>query len=101
MLNLNPKVMCNSGLELSIQASQFHYCTPRNNEGPWTEVEVGFPSMQVDELLPYMEDLGEGPTESVYPYVPVEIVATVIARHGGIAPQALENHVVAQLEYKP
>ena len=29
---------------VSIQASEYHYCTPRNNEGPYSEWEVGFPS---------------------------------------------------------
>jgi hypothetical protein len=30
-----------NGATISVQASETHYCTPRNNEGPWAEFETG------------------------------------------------------------
>ena len=72
------------GTRLSIQASSFHYCTPRQNTGPWTSVEVGFPSREIPELLPYAED-PEAPTGTVYGYVPVDVLARVIIDAGGFA----------------
>lgn len=82
-----PHIVCVSGLGMSVQASAFHYCTPRESEGPWSTVEIGFPTERVEELMPYMEDWGDTkPTEAVYAYVPVEIVAQVIADNGGFAP---------------
>ena len=81
---LNKKIVCADGFEMSVQAHQGGYCTPRmNNAERYTAVEVGFPS-QIDELLlEYCEDEGN-PTETVYGYVPVATVSLVIAKHGGI-----------------
>lgn len=80
------QVKCESGLTMSVQASAYHYCLPRESEGPWTHVEVGFPSERVEEIMEWMEDWGgTQPTEAVYGYVPIEAVAQAIANHGGFA----------------
>jgi len=79
---VRPPIRCLDGFRISVQASEYHYCEPRTNEGPWTHVELGFPS-QVEPLLwPYAETPGKW-TETVYPQVPVEIVAAVVELHGG------------------
>jgi hypothetical protein len=83
-LELCPHIECADGLILSVQASSTHYATPRINHGPYTHVEVGYPSEPVEELMPYAED-GDCPTQTVYGYVPVEVVEQVIESHGGIA----------------
>lgn len=77
-------VQCVDGLKMSVQASRTHYCAPREDYGPWFKVEVGFPNQKVDELLHYAED-PDRPTDTVYGYVPIEIVASVIDAHGGLA----------------
>lgn len=77
-----PRIRCRDGFTMSVQASEFHYCTPRNNTGPWVCVEVGFPSQKEDLLMEYAED-PDHPTETVYGYVPVEIVIEIIEKHGG------------------
>ena len=79
-----PLIHCNDGLTLSIQTSSGHYCTPRDNSGPWHEVEVGFPSEAIPELMPYAEDPNQ-PTETVYGYVPFSLVMTIIENHGGLS----------------
>ena len=33
-------ITCRDGTRFSVQASDFTYCKPRNNTGPWTHVEV-------------------------------------------------------------
>jgi hypothetical protein len=76
-------ITCADGLSLSVQASQTHYCAPRDSIGPWTEVEIGYPSQRVEELLAYAEN-SDDPTETVYAYVPVEVVEAVIEKHGGL-----------------
>ena len=83
-LSLTPRVICADGLVLSIQASRFHYCSPRNDIGPWSAVEVGYPTKRVEALLPFAEE-AEKPTNTVYGYVPIGIVAQVIAEHCGFA----------------
>ncbi len=80
-----PQIECADGLKLSVQASAFHYCSPRESQGPWHLVEVGFPSRPVPELQSYAED-PRRPTDTVYGYVPVETVALAILNAGGFAP---------------
>lgn len=81
-----PKITCRDGLVMSVQASAFHYCTPRDSIGPWREVEIGFPSQCVEQFMPYIDgSQDDDPTGTVYGYVPIETVAEVIAEHGGFA----------------
>jgi hypothetical protein len=85
-----PLVRCKNGFTMSVQASAFHMCSPKSDVGPWTMVEVGFPSKRVMALAPYREGHGgwrKRPTltETVYPFVPVDVVAQVIDANGGFA----------------
>ena len=104
-------ITCNDGFEVSVIAGGGVYCTPRpalciypyddsmcreavldymyeapcTYNGPYTHVEVGFPS-EVPEpweiWSEFCED-PETPTSTVYGYVPVEDVRALIALHGG------------------
>ena len=69
---------------MSVQAGAGLYCEPRANleSGEYTACEVGYPSQKEELLMPYIEDPTK-PTESVYPYVPVEVIEQVIEKHGG------------------
>jgi len=69
---------------MSVQASSFCYCSPRNDVGPWEEVEVGYPSNPEPMLFEYAETPGRW-TETVYPYTPVSLVAAIIEVHGGFS----------------
>jgi hypothetical protein len=77
---LTPRLFCADGFNMSVQVSSCHYCTPRTEEGPYHKVEVGYPSEPVPEFEAYCDG-----DNDVYGYVPVEIVDSVIAAHGGIA----------------
>ena len=95
-------VTCASGLTLSVQASVTHYCEPRNDAGPYTKVEIGFPSKKVEALMPYIDGDRFGPTENVYGYVPVQVVLDVIEANGGqvdgeLPPIAKEPSCLTQL----
>ena len=82
---LRERVVCADGVSLSVQASEFHYCSPRDNAGPFVEVEVGFPSVKPPRSWKaYCEDW-KRPTGTVYGYVPVALVARFIKAHGGVA----------------
>jgi hypothetical protein len=80
-----PRIKCVDGFSFSVQASKNHYCYPKNDDGPWDSFEVGYPSPMEPMLLPYIEDLGNPHTESVYTNVPIDIVLLIIDNHGGIA----------------
>ncbi len=112
---VRPRVVCNDGFTISVQANECAYCTPRISQGladgklyfkgtfnfdrdvaygfidefiPYVEVELGYPSEVEEDLLPYAEDESD-PTNTVYGYVPVEIVDSMIQRHGGINENAV------------
>ena len=78
-----PRLVCRDGFEISVQAGEYHYCAPRNNEGPWDTFECGFPSKPVPELKGWKER-DEAPDErSVFGYVPSVTVMLTIEKHGG------------------
>lgn len=69
---------------MSVQAGVNVYSIPSSNVGPWTHVELGYPS----QIEPLLWDYAEAPgswTDTVYPRVPVELVAAVIEVHGGFS----------------
>ena len=83
MLDGIPRLECVDGLGFSMQAGAFIYCEPRSNAGPWSEVELGFPTERVEAWMPYCDN-AEEPTNTVYGYVPLAVVAAVIDAHGGL-----------------
>lgn len=78
-----PKLVCADGYEVSIQASKFHYCQPREDDAwPYDRMELGFPTAADEEIASYAED-PETPLGTVYGFVPVENILLVINKHGG------------------
>ena len=78
-------ITCNSGLELSVQAGEGLYSSPRSYTGDYnsfSEFEIGFPSEPIG-LLDYAEEPLH-PTETVYTYVPAHLIQKVIDDNGGI-----------------
>ena len=78
-----PRIQCNDGFTMSVQARKFCYCSPRDSVGPWTAVEVGFPSEREDMLMEYLDGDINTPDKSVYGWVPVETVEDIVAKRGG------------------
>lgn len=87
-----PQMVCADGFTMSVQASEMHYCTPRETllDGQYDDVEIGFPSAKEELLMKYAEDIFE-PTETVYAYVPVDVLEKVIEKHGGISVRETEE----------
>ena len=88
MFNFQPRrktVVCQDGFAMSVQASEFHYCHPRESgiSMNYSAVEVGFPSKKEELLMDWAEDVDE-PTGTVYGYVPSSIIIDVIEKHGGM-----------------
>ncbi len=82
--NLNKKVICADGFEMSVQANRSAYCDPRiDNAERYIAVEVGYPTAEEPLLMEWAEEPGS-PTDTVYAWVPAERVSLVIAKHGGI-----------------
>lgn len=73
-----PLLKCKDGTTASIQASTSHYSTPREDFGPYTEVEVWcVKGAEVTEF-----DYSDSDPSA---YVPIEQVVQFIDNHGGMA----------------
>lgn len=83
---LLPRIVCADGTTLSVQVGSGLYCSPRDDGGPWHAVEIGYPSRRLDGIMEWAED-PERPTDTVYGYVPLSVLASVIDKCGGIAVQ--------------
>ncbi|MFD5579046.1 hypothetical protein [Streptomyces pseudogriseolus] len=100
------RITCVDGFSLSVIAGPGTYCSPhpallsglqdglvsdapRDYPGPYTAVEVGFPSARPEPWAMWAEraEDGEDPTGTVYGYVPVQMVRDLILSHGGEAAQ--------------
>ncbi len=92
---LAKRITCADGFSLSVQASHGAYCRPRTNIAVWNAVEVGYPSDKPEFFSEYAEGSGwDDPetgevayydyTNTVYGYVPIELVEKCIALHGGM-----------------
>jgi hypothetical protein len=88
------RIEFNNGGKVSIQASSTHYSEPRNDEGPYNRVEIGYPTRNtripksmlrfIEQGLNHREDGELDPYDNVYPYVPASIVRKLIQMNGGV-----------------
>ena len=79
-----PTIQCKDGFTVSCQASEYHYCTPRESGAEWVCIELGFPNQTpTSEVCNYAEN-GEDFLDTVYGYVPVHLVDAMLEEHGGI-----------------
>jgi hypothetical protein len=84
---IRPRIVCNDGESVSIQASEMHYCSPRKNcLKSYQNVEAGYPSViPPKSWFKYAESRRyDELTATVYGYIPIEIAQEFIDIHGGI-----------------
>ena len=79
-----PRLILADGASLSVQASEHSYSSPRDNKGPYTKVEVGFPSETPPEAWKEFAEDWDNPTGTVYGHIPLTMVMLYIGAHGGI-----------------
>ena len=88
---VRPRIVCLDGESISVQASEYHYCEPRIilENGDYTRVEVGYPSCEPPESWhkyaegeSYIDDLDY--CDTIYAFIPIELVKEFIKKHGGI-----------------
>ena len=93
-LKRNELVVCADGFTMSVQAHAGAYCLPKMTGAPvYREVEVGFPSIKEPMLMEWCEE-AHRPTDTVYAYVPVQVVTNVIAKHGGMVSGQVPKGVI-------
>ncbi len=83
-----PAIECNDGFHISVQASEYSYCSPRVTQDiEYYRFECGFPSGPVPEIAEWKDgdkDDRSTDTENVYGYVPVQAIINLVEAHGGI-----------------
>ena len=77
------RVVCADGFTISMQASHMTNCDPRDNAGPYSEIEMAYPNRGDSLIQRYAENQYQ-PTGTVYGRVPADIVRRLIAKHGGV-----------------
>ena len=93
MMKIYERIVCADGAWVSVQAGQHAYCTPRDDRGPYTHIEAGFPSVDPPaSWRAYAEDL-DNLTQTVYGYMPYDCVDEFIAVHGGMVSGELPPRV--------
>ena len=78
------RIVCKDGFTFSAQANELTYCSPRETGADeYTSFEIGYPSEKEDLIMEYAEEPNQ-PTETVYGWVPADLIDQVIAKHGGL-----------------
>ncbi len=90
-------VKCADGFSMSVQANRTAYCSPRDDQGPYDCVEVGYPSSYDIYLRMYAEDPGD-PTGTVYGWVPADTISMCIESHGGMISGELPPMITTEIE---
>ena len=82
---LTKALMLKNGVTLSVQASSGHYSLPRVilPYKEYTSFEIGYPSEYFGFLKDYAENPDE-PTDTVYAYVPKNVISHIISMCGGV-----------------
>lgn len=75
-------IECKDGFSISVQASEIHFCTPRNNKGPWTHFELFFNKGEYSDLCDSFD---------ISSHTPLSVVESIIKEHGGIQPDKFEK----------
>jgi hypothetical protein len=76
---LNPAVPFRGG-KISIQASEFHYSTPKNDKGPYSQYEVG--AWDTDGHWLKLPELREDNQDTVYGYIDKDKVVSLLKSDG-------------------
>jgi hypothetical protein len=85
MKDINPTIPYKDG-EISIQGSEFHYCSPKDDYGPYTQVEVAvFDSkgnrVREDAIKQWAEDADDDHQPN-YGFVPYGRVVELLKKDG-------------------
>ena len=80
-----PPFKCIDGFSVSIEAGESLYSTPREwNAEKYTAVELGYPSEEDPLIAEWAENPDDSGTNTVYGWVPVDVVNKLINKHGGL-----------------
>lgn len=81
-----PRIRLANGVTLSVQASKYHYCCPRENLpfDQYDSFEIGFPSQHIEALDGYCEGNLTTDECDVFAYVPKDVLLSIVEQAGGV-----------------
>lgn len=86
------RIICKDGFSMSVQAGDGIYSQPRkDNCFPYNQFEVGFPSSKPYNFHEYAEP-DDDYKDTVYPYVPADLIGKEIRYHGGLMKIAVSRN---------
>ena len=78
------RLVCFDGFSVSLQGSETNYASPRkDNAIAYSAIEAGFPSHAEELLEPYQEDSELPMGDSVFGWVPMQVIYDIVIKHGG------------------
>ena len=96
-LKVIPPIKCKDGTIVTIYASDRHYCSPKDNSGPYTHVEVTIGGTDPGPLHKHWDYSDADPT---YCFVPLSTLRDFIDRHGGIEKVLVLNNKTGRWEQR-
>lgn len=79
---INPRIpLPKRGGFLSVQASEYHYCTPKHNKGPYYTYEVAYWTDNISEGFSRLDELGPN-YDDVYAHVDKADVVKILESEG-------------------
>lgn len=78
-----PVLMMTDGFSISVMGGKYVHSYPKSTKGPYHSLELGYPSVREDMIMSYAEE-PVNPTQTIYSYVPKNIVMAVLEKHGGV-----------------
>ena len=90
---------CYDGFKMSVQASAERLCTPKDDQGPYTHVEVGRPSELEELLMPYAyaPSMIVGMRPVLYANVPAAVIRAVLEKHAGMVTGQMPELVTTEM----
>ncbi len=79
-----PKIVCTDGFKMSVQGNEMTYSIPRKVTTEFKAMEIGFPSVKEDLIIEFIDNSEHDPTQSVYGHIPIDLIETIVEKHGGI-----------------
>lgn len=81
--HIRNRVYCKDDYNISMQGNEGSYSSPKMLSEVYSSMELGFPSEEDELINEYAEETGNY-TETVYGYVPFDVIEKLIEKHGGI-----------------
>ena len=82
--NLRSRVFFRNGSSISMQASNKHNCIPKDDEGPYKSIELGFPQGGIKLPEDFDNFRQDDMSSNIFSFVPASEVVKIIEMNNGV-----------------